>query len=151
VLLALIIATRDNLVGWRPTNLLDVQYLYYLPFCMVFTSNDNLHCTLAPLLLHGEQDFVQGTELKTDLARIQAFWGARPPVERRQMQWALANYPPPAAGSVVWALWRKNMRPWTPAMAPTVPMLPEAERLEALGRVENLFRQVEGDAYFVGG
>lgn len=151
VLVALIIAARDRLIGWNPTNLLDVQYLYYVPFCMVFASNDRLHRILAPLVLSRDQEFVPGTELKADLNRIQDFWSELDPIPRRQMQWALSHYPPPAPGSIVWALWKKQMRPWRPPMAPTIPTLPEAERLEALARVENLFRQVEGDGYFVGG
>ena len=33
----------------RPSNKIDIAYLYYLPFCMVFASNDNLHARTAPL------------------------------------------------------------------------------------------------------
>jgi hypothetical protein len=30
-------------IGPRPTNYIDLQYLYYSPFCMVFVSNDKFH------------------------------------------------------------------------------------------------------------
>ena len=35
----------------RPSNKIDIAYLYYLPFCMVFTSSDNLHAGPAPTKL----------------------------------------------------------------------------------------------------
>jgi len=33
----------------RPSNRVDVAYLYYLPFCMIFTSGDKLHRKITPL------------------------------------------------------------------------------------------------------
>lgn len=60
----------NDLLGTRPTNLVDLQYLYYLPFCFVFSSGDKFHKTLAPWLLRENQFFVDGMELKRDLARI---------------------------------------------------------------------------------
>lgn len=39
----------------RPTNKIDIAYLYYLPFCMAFTSRDKLHERTAPLFLGREK------------------------------------------------------------------------------------------------
>ncbi|MCU1271784.1 MAG: hypothetical protein JWN74_3078 [Acidobacteriaceae bacterium] len=43
----------------RPTNkadnMIDLSYLYYLPFCSIFVSNDNLHKRIVPLFLRGNQ------------------------------------------------------------------------------------------------
>jgi Arc/MetJ family transcription regulator len=39
----------------RPTNKVDIAYLYYLPFCMAFTSRDRLHERTAPLFLDEKQ------------------------------------------------------------------------------------------------
>src|SRR5262249_31089557 len=50
-LLVFTIARHFNLVTQRPTDLRDMQYLYYAPFCMAFCSNDRLHKALAPHLL----------------------------------------------------------------------------------------------------
>ncbi|MCK5450798.1 MAG: hypothetical protein KAI70_03425, partial [Candidatus Omnitrophica bacterium] len=37
-------AIASDLIGrGRPSHKIDLTYLYYLPFCMVFTSNDKLH------------------------------------------------------------------------------------------------------------
>jgi hypothetical protein len=43
------IGMGSNLIGReRKSNMVDVAYLYYLPFCQVFTSSDKLHRTVAP-------------------------------------------------------------------------------------------------------
>ena len=64
------VGLQCGLISTRPTNKVDLEYLYYLPFCHVFTSNDHLHLNLAPLLLMKGQYFIKGTELKEDLRRI---------------------------------------------------------------------------------
>lgn len=62
-----------ELIGTRPTNKVDLEYLYYLPFCQIFTSNDHLHLKLAPLLLRKDQHFIKGSELKQDLKTINEY------------------------------------------------------------------------------
>ena len=42
----------------------DLEYLCYLPFCTAFSSNDNLHKCLCPLLLRSDQEFLSLSELK---------------------------------------------------------------------------------------
>ena len=62
-----------DLIGrGRPSLKIDIAYLYYLPFCMVFTSNDHLHKSLTPLFLRPNQSFVSGKELKADLGKLDA-------------------------------------------------------------------------------
>ena len=58
----------------RPTNKIDMAYLYYLPFCMVFVSNDNLHARAATCFLAKDQVFLSGRELKADLAKLDAHY-----------------------------------------------------------------------------
>ena len=41
----------------RPSNKTDMAYLYYLPFAMMFTSNDKLHRRTAPLFMRDDQIF----------------------------------------------------------------------------------------------
>src|SRR5206468_400309 len=44
------LAIAADLIGrGRPSHKIDVAYLYYLPFCMVFTSRDRLHEAIVPL------------------------------------------------------------------------------------------------------
>lgn len=149
VLLLLVGATRHRLLSWNPTNLLDIQYLYYLPFCMVFASDDHLHQALAPPLLRRDQSFITGRDLKADLARLANYRKALSEKQRQYMGFALGSYPPPHPGSVVHELWKKHMRPWRPDMCNRASSLPEAEREEAIRWVYEMFQEVEGDAYFV--
>jgi hypothetical protein len=53
-------------VTWRSTNVLDLQYLFYAPFGMVFVSHDRLHRQLWPAATTNAE-FVWGADLKEDL------------------------------------------------------------------------------------
>jgi hypothetical protein len=55
-------------ITWRPTNVLDLQYLFYAPFGMVFVSHDRLHQQLWPATTTGAE-FAWGADLKADLKR----------------------------------------------------------------------------------
>jgi hypothetical protein len=55
-------------IGPRPTNYIDLQYLYYSPFCMVFVSNDKFHREMWRAT-SGVHSFVWGQDLKDDLRR----------------------------------------------------------------------------------
>ena len=46
------------------SNLMDVLYLLYLPFCKTFTSNDDFLCEFAKIFISPEQNFISGDELK---------------------------------------------------------------------------------------
>jgi hypothetical protein len=52
----------------RPTNVIDLQYLFYAPFGSVFVSRDKLHRQLWPAT-QTNGSFVWGEEMKTDLKR----------------------------------------------------------------------------------
>jgi len=64
------LALMNDLITERSTNRIDLQYLYYLPHCYVFSSGDNLHRSLVPFFLRSDQLFVDGNDLKKDLASI---------------------------------------------------------------------------------
>jgi len=61
---------QSEIIGTKPTNRVDLEYLYYLPFCNVFTSNDKIHKQLAPLLVRPNQQFITGDDLKKDFKEI---------------------------------------------------------------------------------
>jgi hypothetical protein len=63
----------------RLSNRTDIAYLYYLPFAMAFVSNDKLHKRVVPLLLREDQMFIDGAELKRDLAALNIHYSALPP------------------------------------------------------------------------
>ena len=62
----------------RPSNKTDMAYLYYLPFAMMFTSNDKLHRRTAPLFMRDDQIFQPADELKTDLRALDQFYSSLP-------------------------------------------------------------------------
>lgn len=68
--LAVLVATRHKLVKLNASNMLDAQYLYYLPFCHEFVSHDRLHMLLAPHLVADYQCFSDGPAFKARLARL---------------------------------------------------------------------------------
>jgi len=63
-------ALAHGLITTKPTNRVDMQYLYYLPFCNVFCSGDNFHRSVAPFFLGDDQKFIWRDDLKAELQRL---------------------------------------------------------------------------------
>ena len=84
----------------RSSNRIDIAYLYYLPFCMMFVSNDKLHRRCAPYFLREDQEFVWGPELKTDMAAINEHFMAYPDSEKDRGIMAFASRAPSIDGSL---------------------------------------------------
>ncbi len=63
-----------DMLSTRASNVIDLQYLYYLPFCRVFTSGDKFHKQVAPLFMQQNQIFVDPVKLKADLKMIADKW-----------------------------------------------------------------------------
>ncbi len=93
----------------RPSNRTDIAYLFYLPFCMMFVSNDRLHRRTAKLFLRPDQEFVWGSDLKGDLKRLNAHFSALPEEERDQGVMRMATHPPIQGDYLTTILWRKWM------------------------------------------
>lgn len=66
--LAFVCGLARGFIGPRPTNYIDLQYLYYSPFCMVFISNDRFHRDMWPATA-GVHSFLWGQDVKDDLRR----------------------------------------------------------------------------------
>jgi hypothetical protein len=111
----------SDLIGrGRPSHKIDLAYLYYLPFCVVFTSNDRLHKLLAPLFLRDDQSFIPGDELKADLARLNAHYDVLPPETKAQGVYAFAHSPPHDTSFLTTRIWDKYMSPrWRERQAPS--------------------------------
>jgi hypothetical protein len=91
----------------RKSNKADIAYLYYLPFCMVFTSRDNLQIRSAPLFLRSDQSFVHGDDLK----RLDQYYDAFPEEEKKKGVYSFAPHPPNDKSFLVTQLWNKHMKP----------------------------------------
>jgi hypothetical protein len=113
----------------RPSNRTDITYLHYLPFCIVFTSNDRLHERTAPLFLRPEQTFVKGTELKADFARLDAYYAALPEKERSQGVWRFAKHPPIEGDFLTTRLWDSLGRKWRQRVIEPEARTPEQDEM----------------------
>jgi len=92
----------------------DLAYLYYLPFCAVFTSKDNFHVNVAPLFMTAAQTFVHGDDLKADLARLAALYQTFPASERAKGLIMFAPHPPDDPTYLTSQLWDIYLPYWRP-------------------------------------
>lgn len=93
----------------RRSHKIDLAYLYYLPFCMVFVSNDRFHERTAPLFLTGEQIFIRGSDLKSDLGKLDEYYSQLPEAVREQGIMQFAFYPPIEGEFLISQLWDRLM------------------------------------------
>jgi len=124
----------------KPSHMIDLAYLYYLPFCSVFTSKDNFHADIVPLFLSSEQTFVNGTQLKEDLRRLVAHYETLPEDVLKTGLIHFAAYPPDDTGFLVTRLWDKYLPGWRAARDKPKPVRdPEEEKR----LVEEINRQTD--------
>jgi hypothetical protein len=88
-----------------------VAYLYYLPFCMIFTSGDKLHQKITPLFLRDDQMFLWAPELKEDLRRLDAHFATLPEAVKAQGIKVLAPCPPLDGDYLTTNLWDRFLLP----------------------------------------
>jgi hypothetical protein len=108
----------------RASNRVDMAYLYYLPFCNVFTSKDNLHARVAPLFMTPDQTFLWAIDLKEDLRRLDNYYSAFPESIKSQGITQFASLPPPDGGFRTSQLWDKYLPNWR---NPSPPISEESE------------------------
>jgi hypothetical protein len=90
----------------RSSNRVDMAYLFYLPFAMIFVSNDKLHQRVAPLFMNEKQMFVLGDDLKRDLAALNDFYSSLPEEEKSEGLFRLASYPPKDDKYLTTRIWK---------------------------------------------
>jgi hypothetical protein len=112
----------------KADNKVDIAYLYYLPFCMVFVSSDNLHERVVPLFLRNDQTFVKGPELKADLKKIDEHFDKFPEQEKAKGLFKLALYPPEEACPLLIQLWDKHLPKWRKQKAEHKETSPELQK-----------------------
>lgn len=103
------VALGANLVAsTRPSHKVDIAYLFYLPFCMIFVSGDKLHRQCASLFMRPEQQFVWGPELKADLAALNTYFSSLPAETRQQGIYKFANRLPEKSQGVIRKLFERH-------------------------------------------
>jgi hypothetical protein len=91
-------------VGPRPSHYIDLQYLFYVPFCMVFVSSDKFHREMWPATA-GENTFVWGPDLKDELQQRIEMQSTMTEQEKEQQR--LPSFPKELQDSPIHRVWQK--------------------------------------------
>lgn len=111
VLITFYLAIANGFIGTKSTNRIDLEYVFYFPFCKVFASTDKVLRQFSPLFLGNDQDFVWGDDLKKDLCQISQYWENLGDDEKKNYRKKYGDYPPDNPDSITNQLWIKHMRP----------------------------------------
>jgi hypothetical protein len=113
----------------KTSHQVDLAYLYYLPFCSVFTSKDNFHADIVPLFMNSRQTFVNGNDFKEDLKELDAYYSELPDEVLRTGLINFAATPPEDVSFLTTKLWDKYLPRWREIKAkPKPPRDPEADK-----------------------
>jgi hypothetical protein len=98
----------SDLIGTRATNKIDLEYLYYSPFCFAFSSGDRFLEAMSKHVIQPSQFFIGRDTLKTDMKAIQACRDVAES-ERDKLLDALRSGPNPPFSHPVW---NQIAKPW---------------------------------------
>ena len=123
------------------TNKVDISYLYYLPFCNIFVSNDTkTHEKVAPLFMTNRQLYIKGEELKKGLRELNDYYSKLPEETKAQGAMKFAPYPPRDVDTFITRLWDKVFSKWRKDAEEKdkgVDLPPDKELLEKLKHLED--------------
>lgn len=105
-----------NLISAKTSDktFIDLEYLYYLPFCNIFSSRDHFHKDFGVNFLFEDQTFIDGDELKADLGNI--ILKLENEDGELKIDWD-ENFhlePPDDKDSFTYKMWRKYLPSWHP-------------------------------------
>jgi hypothetical protein len=129
----------------KADNKVDIAYLYYLPFCKIFVSSDNLHRRVTPLFLRTDQTFIEGPTLKADLGRLDEHYDELPPEIKGKGAFAFAAEPPLDNSFLVTQLWDRYFPNWRKKKDEKENLSPEAQKalLEMINRISEEAKPVQ--------
>jgi len=133
----------SDLISTKATNKIDLEYLYYLPFCQVFSSGDKLHKNICRLLMRRNQDFVGRDKLKSDLKWLSEEWDSLDEDQKIQRKNDYGNYPPNNHKSITSQLWEKHMKPWKPGMGNLLAKMTKVKQQRLVEHIKPLINAVE--------
>jgi len=130
----------------KADNKVDIAYLYYVPFCKLFVSNDNLHERVVPLFLRGDQSFIKGPLLKADLKILDEYFDALPEETKARGLHAFASYPPPEDSFLVTRLWDQLSPNWRKEKAEKPELSPQLQEalLKLTKRLSEESKPIQG-------
>lgn len=107
------IALSANLIpSERPSNRVDIAYLFYLPFTMIFVSSDKLHRKCTPLFLRSDQQYIWGPELKDGLHKINDHFLEYSEEQKEKGVMSFAGTPPKVDDFFVTKIWDRHFPNW---------------------------------------
>jgi len=132
----------------KADNKVDIAYLYYLPFCHVFVSADNLHKRVVPLFVRPDQSFVDAAELKADLQKLDAYYWAMPEEVKNTGFYKFAKHPPLDDSFLVTRLWDKLGIEWRERASEPDPIdkLKDTKIIEELNRITEAAKSSDPNA-----
>lgn len=126
-----------NLVSTRPSNRIDLEYLFYLPFTRGFSSGDKLHHEFFEMVGLKGNNFVGRDDLKEDLKRLLEY-------EKENPESAKLTHPPDLApDSFTSMMWRKLMKPATTKRGELMEQLSPEQEKRLLERILKLADGIE--------
>jgi hypothetical protein len=108
------LALANSLIKERPSTEVDLQYLFYLPFCHAFLSGDDDQVKLAEALRRDDQTIVTLENVKRDLDLLVAWREGLSPSQAEEYRRHYFHYPPDDPRTFLNPLWERHMRPRTP-------------------------------------
>ena len=129
--------SRDRPAG-KADNKVDISYLYYLPFCHVFTSRDKLHKRVVPLFLREDQSFIWGDDLKAELQKLDTHYSGFSDQAKNAGFHELADFPPEDDSFLTTQIWDKHLPGWRKIKAEKKPIdhSKDNELIAQLNRIE---------------
>src|ERR1019366_4140082 len=112
----------------KADNKVDIAYLYYVPFRMIFVSNDKLHERVVPLFLRNDQTFVKGPDVKADLRKIDEHFDKLPDEVKSKDLFKFASELPEGDCPLIVQLWDKHLPTWRKQKAEHKPLLPDMQK-----------------------
>lgn len=123
------ISLAANLISTeRASNRVDVGYLFYLPFCMLFTSSDKLHRKCTTPFLRANQEFVWGQDLKAELGRLNRHFAQLPEQEREGGIMRFARAPVGESSTLIIQLWDRHLPNWKNKKTDRIDVDPEGQK-----------------------
>jgi len=122
----------------RPSNHVDIAYLFYLPFCMMFVSSDRLHRRCTPLFLRHNQQFVWGQDLKRCLGQINEHYLQLLETINEKGVLSFVSDPPPIEDPLIECLWNQLLPKWQETKKEDFP-----DRSTAKPTVEEIMEQIK--------
>jgi hypothetical protein len=107
-----IVLPTELLRNVKPSHQIDLAYLYYLPFCNVFTSKDRFHAQIVPLFLDPFQRFINGADFKAELKRLNDHYMTLPKEVRDTGLMMFAQEPPEDTSFLTTQMWDIYLPRW---------------------------------------